>query len=574
MPNFYRDNADIKFHMKSMDFKRVVELKEDDFIDRDIYPDAPEEVEDAVDNYTRVLDIVGEIAGEFVAPHASKVDETGAKLVNGDVVYAGETLKALDILKKADLMGFTLPRKYGGINMPVTIFAIAIEIISRADASLMTIFGLQGISETIHKFGSEEQQERFLPRFSSGEVTGAMALTEPDSGSDLQSAVLKAEQGCNGKWYLSGVKRFITNGCAEISLVMARSEENVSGGRGLSLFIYERDKNMKIRRIENKLGIHGSPTCELQFDHAEAELLGKRKQGLVKYTMSLLNTSRLGVAAQSIGVAEAAYRAADSYAKAREQFNKPIREFPAVYEMLAEMKVNIEAARSFLYETSRIVDIKEGLEEKSKKPAESGSESEVRADLKRYTKYAALFTPMIKARASEMANRVCDDAIQVHGGVGYTCDFDVERYYRDVRVTNIYEGTTQLQVLGALGGIMGGVILERLNEYEHRNDFTIVEDLYKIVLKMRKQLESAISISKENKTQDYHAGRLVEMATDTVIGYLLCIDALKSDRKKKIARLFISKARLRQQSTLDYILSEGSRLIDAQQEVLDQHEAV
>ena len=572
MANFYRDNADIAFHMKAMDFRRIVELREDGFADRGAYPYAPKDVDDAVDNYGRVLDIVGAIAGDVVAPQASEVDRVGASLRDGEVVYPGATLDAVEALKKADLMGFTLPRKYGGINMPVTVFTIAIEMISRADASLMTLFGLQGIAETICKFGSEEQKERYLPRFCSGEVTGAMALTEPDSGSDLQSAALKAEEGSDGTWQLTGVKRFITNGCAQIVLVMARSEEKLSGGRGLSLFVYERDQSMKIRRIESKLGIHGSATCELQFSRAKAELLGKRKQGLVRYTMSLLNSSRLGVGAQSLGVAEAAFRAADDYASAREQFGRPIREFPAVCEMLAEMKVNIEATRSLLYETATVVDIKEGLEEKTKQDTPAASEPTIRAELKKYTKYASLLTPIIKARASEMANRVCDDALQVHGGVGYTRDFDVERYFRDVRVTNIYEGTTQLQVIGALGGVTGGVIFELLDEYENRHNFAAVEDTFRSVRKLREQLESAVHACRENGTQDDHAGRLVDMATDTLVGYLLCMDALRSDRKKKLARLFLSKARLRQESGLGYILAEEDGLAGAKRAILEEHE--
>lgn len=575
MSNFYRDNSDILFHMKNMDLSRVVELKEDGFADKGKYPEAPEDVEDAVDNYDRVLDIVGEIAGGFVAPRAPEVDKVGARFENGEVIYAKGTLEALDRLKKADLMGFTLPRKYDGINIPKTVYSAAIEIISRADASLMNLFGLQEIADTIYKFGSEEQKMRILPLFCSGEVMGAMALTEPDAGSDLQSAMLKAEQKSDGKWYLNGVKRFITNGCADISLVMARSEEGTMGGRGISLFIYERDKNMKIRRIEHKLGIHGSPTCELQFNNAEAELLGKRKLGLIKYTLSLMNGARLGVAAQSVGIAEAAFREADSYAKDRVQFKKPIRDFTAVYEMLTDMKVNIEAARSLLYETSRIVDIKEGIEEKIDKHPES--KSDLQDDLKRYTKFASLFTPIIKGYASEMANKVCYDAIQIHAGVGFTSEFDVERLYRDVRITNIYEGTTQLQVVAAIGGVIGGVIFERLNEYENDNDFAAVADSFKTAHQIRTHLEVAVShIKKKNDStyQEYHSLRLVDMATDTIISYLLCIDALKSDRKEKIAQLFISKAKHRVKSNLDYILSDDNCLVEFHKDIIDSEEVV
>ncbi len=570
MSNFYRDNQDIQFYMKHTDFGRIVELKEDDFADIGRFPEAPVDVADAVDNYQRVLDIIGEIAGSFVAPRARSVDEVGAVFENGEVTYAPGTLESMERLKKAEVMGFTLPRRFGGLNLPKTVYSAAIEMISRADASLMNLFGLQEIADTISKFGSEQQKECYLPRFASGEVRGAMALTEPDAGSDLQTVRLKAVEKGDGRWLLSGVKRFITNGCAEVSLVMARSEEGTTGGRGISLFIYERDENLTIRRIEHKLGIRGSPTCELQFNNAEAELLGERKMGLIKYTLSLMNGARLGVAAQALGVAEAAFREAARYAKDRVQFKKPVRNFTAVYEMLTNMQVDIEAARTLLFESSCIVDIKEGMEERVQIHPDRASD--LKADIRRYAHYATLFTPIVKAFASEMANRVCYDAVQIHGGVGFTCEFDVERLYRDVRITNIYEGTTQMQVVAAIGGVTGGVIFERLNEYEEEHDFTPVADLFADARKMRMQLERAIAHVKEagdSVFQEYHARRLVEMATDTIIGYLLCADALKSERKEKVGRLFLSRASLRVCSHLDFILSGDRYVVDLHNDVLD-----
>jgi len=570
VPNFYRDNPDILFHLKHLDWSRIVELKEDGFAEKGEYPEAPEDVADAVDNYRRVLDIIGDIAGDFVAPRAREVDETGARYEDGEVIYAPGTLESIDRLKKAELMGFSLPRKYGGLNLPKTVYSAAIELISRADASLMNIFGLQEISDTINKFGSEDQKQRLLPRFSSGEVMGSMALTEPDAGSDLQTVMLKAVEQSNGKWLLNGVKRFITNGCADISLVMARSEEGTVGARGISLFIYQRDKNMKIRRIEHKLGIHGSPTCELQFNDAEAELLGRRKLGLIKYTMSLMNGARLGVAAQALGIAEAAYREASKYARDRVQFKKPIRNFTAVYEMLTEMQVNIEAARSLLCETSRIVDIKEGVEDKIEKYPDRASD--LKNDNKLYNKLATLCTPIVKAFASEMANKVCYDAIQIHAGVGFTCEFDVERLYRDVRITNIYEGTTQLQVVAAIGGVVGGVVSERLNTYEEDYDFSAIPELFAMAKKLRTHLEKAVSHVKEqgdSKFQEYHARRLVEMATDAIISYLLCIDALASERKQKVAKIFADRANNRVRSSLDHILSGDRSIIEFQSEIID-----
>jgi len=570
MVNFYRDNADILFHMENLDLSRIIDLKEDGFKDKDEFPYAPKDAADAVDNYDRILEIVGEIAGEFADPRAREVDEEGAQFADGQVTYPRGIRETIERINQADLAGFTMPRQYGGINMPITIFSAAIEMISRADASLMLVFGLQGLSDTIGKFGSEEQKQKYLPRFATGEVMGSMALTEPDSGSDLQSVAMRAHQDENGVWRLNGVKRFITNGCGDISLVMARTEEGSSSGRGLSLFIYERDQDMKVRRIEHKLGITGSPTCELQFTNARAELLGKRKLGLIKYTIYLMNGARLAVASQSIGIAEAAYRKAYVYANDRAQFKQPIRNFAVIYEMLTEMKVAIEAARSLVYETSTIVDIKEGIEDRIENHPDRAAD--LKADLKRYTRFASLFTPLAKSSAAEMANKVAYDAIQIHAGVGFTKEFDVERHYRDARITNIYEGTTQLQAIAALGGIIAGVVSEKLSEYEDNYDLSQLGNIFKTAQKMRANLEMAISFIKDKSDstfQEYHTSRLVNMTCDVIYAYLLCRDGLQSERKVNIAKIFINKAQFRVKSTLDYILTNDHNIIDLHHQIID-----
>ena len=570
MENFYSDNPDIRFHLEHMNLEHVVALKEDGFSGKDKFAEAPRDHDDALDNYDRILDIAGEIAGRFIKPRAAEVDRIGAAFEDGEVCLAPGTVESLERLRKADLMGFTLPREYDGLNLPKTIYSMAIEIISRADASLMNLFGLQEIADTIYKFGSEEQKQQFLPRFSSGEISGAMALTEPDAGSDLQTVMLKARQDEQGNWYLNGVKRFITNGCADVSLVMARSEEGTAGGRGLSLFIYERDEHLKIRRIEHKLGIHGSPTCELQFNDAPAQLLGRRKFGLVKYTMSLMNGARAGVAAQAVGIAEAAYREADGYARDRVQFGQPIRRFAAIFEMLTRMRSDIEAARSLLYETAKIVDIKEGLEEQVERYPEKASE--LRDDLKRYTRLAALMTPVVKAFASELANEVAYKAIQIHGGVGYTCEFEVERLYRDARITNIYEGTTQLQIVAAIGGVMGGVADDWLALCEADNDFSAVADLFDSARDCRRQFSETIAHVKARRDgafQEFHAARLVAMATDTILGYLVCRDACFSERKRKVARVFLSRAHQRIETNRVQVMSDDDAVLKYHQEIID-----
>ncbi|MDR0289726.1 MAG: acyl-CoA dehydrogenase family protein, partial [Treponema sp.] len=518
--------------------------------------------DDAKDSYRRVLSIIGEIAAEYMAPFAPAVDESGPTLANNQVTFHPATRKALDMLAKADMMGFVIPRRYGGLNMPNTILTIAADILSRADGSFLNLGLQQDNAGTINKFASEEQKQAFLPKLCSGEWDSSMVLTEPDAGSDLQSVNLKATLAEDGKWYLNGVKRFITNGCGTVGLVLARSEEKGKGARGLSFFLYKRDDKMIIRRLEHKLGIHGSPTCELQFNNAPAELIGERQRGLTKYTLWLMNKARLGVAAQGVGIAEAAYREADLYAAKRIQFGAPVRDLPPVYEMLTEMKIAVEAGRTLLYETARFVDLKECLEDYSDQhPDEKG---EIIEQKKRYAKLAGFFTPMVKAYATEMANKVANDTIQIHGGTGYMKEFNAERHYRDARITNIYEGTTQLQIVAAIGPVTSGVAQMILDEYDAAN-YSYGADLLAKIRESRKVFEEALEFAKAYKGHDqfltYHSRRLVEMATDLVISYLLLRDGNHSERKQKVAAIFIAKMPSRIKASRDFIMSEDGTLL-------------
>ncbi len=559
MSNFFTDNADLGATLRRLDLARIVALREDEYAQARDFAYAPRDFEDALDSYERALEIAGDIAGEFVAPRAEDVDREGSALVDGEVCYAGGISESLERLRQADLMGITLPRRYGGLNFPVAVSVMIVEMISRADPALMNIFGLQDISETINKFASEELKEAYLPRFASGEVTGSMALTEPEAGSDLQNVQLKATLGEDGVWRLNGVKRFITNGCGQVSLVLARSEEGTTDGRGLSMFLYERDEHMRIRRLEDKLGIHGSPTCELQFDEAPAVLVGERRRGLTTYVMALMNGARLAIAAQAQGIAEAAYRAAAKYAGERIQFGAPIAELTAVKALLADMKVSIEAARALLYETALIVDLKEGLEHRIEQvqrlPADESAGlppvpvddpaatlKELRAELKRMNRLAGLYTPMAKACCTEMANQVTYDSLQVHGGSGYMRDFAVERHSRDARITNIYEGTTQLQVVAAIGGVLSGTLADRLDEYE-AGEHGATPELFERVRAARARLQAAVARVRElddARFRDYHARRLVEMAIDVICGYLLVRDAQHDARRLLAARHFVA----------------------------------
>jgi len=567
MENFLTDNEDILFHLDHLDLDRIIHFKEDNFEQAKQFAYAPRDAEDAKDSYRRVLSIVGEIAGDYMAPNAPAVDEAGPTLANNQVTMHPATQKALDMFAKADMMGFVIPRKYGGLNMPNTILSIAAEIVARADGSFLNLGLQQDNAGTINKFASEEQKQAYLPKLCSGEWDSAMVLTEPDAGSDLQSVNLKAVQDADGKWYLNGVKRFITNGCGTIGLVLARSEEKGKGARGLSFFLYKRDDEtgkptMIIRRLEHKLGIHGSPTCELQFNHAPAELVGERQRGLTKYTLWLMNNARLGVAAQGVGIAEAAYREADLYAAKRIQFGAPVRDLAPVFEMLTEMKVAVEAGRTLLYETARFVDLKEVLEEYSDKHPED--KGEIIEEKKRYAKLAGFFTPMIKAYATEMANKVANDAIQIHGGTGYMKEFNAERHYRDARITNIYEGTTQLQVVAAIGPVTSGVAQMILDEYDAAN-YTYGEDLLAKIRESRKVFNEALEYAKAYEGHDqfltYHSRRLVEMATDLVISYLLLRDGNHSERKQKVAAVFIAKMPSRIKANRDFIMNDDGTLL-------------
>jgi hypothetical protein len=466
-------------------------------------------------------------------------------------------------------MGFANPRRYGGLNCPAILMSIAGEIMARADGSFLN-FGLQqDIGETVNKFGSDEQKQRIIPILAKGEETASMILTEPDAGSDLQAVSLRAHQSDDGKWYLNGVKRFITNGNGKIGLVLARSEDGSKGAGGLSFFLYERDEHMVIRRVENKLGIHGSPTCELQFNNAPCELVGQRRRGLTKYTMWLMNSARLMVSGQATGIAEAAYREAYKYAQERIQFGKAIIEFPPVYEMLTEMKIAIEASRTLLYETSRFVDLKECYEHVSETQPERASE--VKPEMKKYTRLANLFTPMTKLFNTEAANKVTYDGIQIHGGTGYMKEFNAERHYRDARITNIYEGTSQLQVVAAIGGVTSGTASRFFDDFIENTDFSHCKGLLKKVEKAKLNFEKTLISIKETDNQDvvtYHSRRIVEIATDITIALLFMRDAKHSERKLKVAETFIAKMTTRVEMNMNFIVSEDSTLLENYQDII------
>lgn len=531
MANYYNDNEKIKFEVgQNALMQRIVALKERDFADKDQYDYAPEDFEDAMDSYGRVLDIVGEVTADVVAPNAEAVDAEGPHCEGGRVRYAEKTVENLDVMTKAGMNGMTMPRRYGGLNLPVTVYTAANEIVSTGDASFENIWSLQDCIETLYCFGNEEQRQKYIPRVCAGE-TMSMDLTEPDAGSDLQSVMLKAtydeENQC---WRLNGSKRFITNGDSDIHLVLARSEAGTRDGRGLSMFIYDkRDGGVDVRRIENKLGIHGSPTCELVYKNAKCELCGDRKLGLIKYVMSLMNGARLGIAAQSVGLSQAAYNEAVAYAQDRKQFGKAIIEFPAVREMIGNIQARLDAGRALLYETARYVDIYKALEDISR---ERKLEAEERAELKRFSRLADAFTPLAKGMNSEYANQNGYDCIQVHGGSGFMLEYACQRIYRDARITSIYEGTTQLQTVAAIRYVTNGfyaqVMEEMMGETSAAAQYAAQVERLKAMTEEFNAATTAVREKEDQELLDFAARHLYEMAADIIMSHLMVQHAAKA----------------------------------------------
>ena len=543
MSNYYSDHPEIEFHLNHPLMKRVVDLKERNYAEKDQFEDAPVNYEDAIENYKRLLDITGDVAGNIIEPNSESVDQEGPHLENGRMIYASKTFENLEATRKAGLWGLSMPRRYGGLNLPNAVFSMASEIISAADAGFQNIWSLQSCIDTLYEFGSEEQRQKYIPRICAGE-TMSMDLTEPDAGSDLQRVMLKATQDADGTWRLNGVKRFITNGDSDIHLVLARSEEGTKDGRGLSMFIYDkRDGGVTVRHIENKLGIHGSPTCELVYKNAKAELCGSTRLGLIKYVMALMNGARLGIAAQSVGVEQEAYNEGLAYAKERAQFGEKIINFPAVYDMLSRMKAKLDAGRSLLYCCARYVDIYKALEDIARDTKLSPEE---RQEMKKYTRLADAFTPLAKGMNSEYANQNAYDAISIHGGSGFIMEYKSQRLFRDARIFSIYEGTTQLQVVAAIRYITNGTYLGIIKEMMESEVSDDLKALKERVGKLVELYEAAINKVKDANNQavhDFLARRLYNMTGDIVMSLLILDDATKAPEMfKKSANVYVRMA--------------------------------
>lgn len=543
MSNYYTDHPEIEFHLNHPLMKRIVDLKERNYADKDAFEDAPVNYEDAIENYKRMLNITGDVAANIIEPNSESVDLEGPHLENGRMLYASKTVENIEATRQAGLWGISMPRRYDGLNIPNTVFSMASELIAAADAGFQNVWSLQSCIDTLYEFGTEEQRKKYIPRISAGE-TMSMDLTEPDAGSDLQRVMLKATQDADGTWRLNGVKRFITNGDSDIHLVLARSEEGTRDGRGLSMFIYDkRDGGVTVRHIENKLGIHGSPTCELVYKNAKCELCGDRKLGLIKYVMSLMNGARLGIAAQSVGVEQEAYNEALAYAKERAQFGKKIITFPAVYDMLSRMKAKLDAGRSMLYMTARYVDIYKALEDISR---ERKLTPEERKEMKQYNRLADAFTPIAKGTNSEYANQNAYDAISIHGGSGFIMEYKCQRLYRDARIFSIYEGTTQLQVVAAVRYITNGTYLGIMKEMLEAPVSDNMQPLKTRIAKLVALYEEALNKVNGDENQDEHdflARRLYDMTAEIIMSLLIIADASKAPEFfEKSANVYVRMA--------------------------------
>ena len=553
MANFYTDNSELKHYLTHPMMEKIVSLKERDFRDKENYDYAPQNYDDAIDSYDKVLEVVGEICGDIVAENAEDVDHQGPRVENGRVIYADGTKRNLDACRKAGLMGMAMPRRFGGLNFPITPYIMAADIVSRADAGFENLWGLQDCAETLYEFGDEDQRSRYLPRVCNGE-TMSMDLTEPDAGSDLQSVMLKASQKEDGSWVLNGVKRFITNGDSDIHLVLARSEEGSRDGRGLSMFVYDkRNGGVTVRRIENKMGIKGSPTCELVYKDAPCELVGSRRLGLIKYVMALMNGARLGIAAQSVGLSEAAYREALSYAKDRRQFGKAIIDFPAVGEILAVMKAKLDASRALLYACARYVDLYKAFEDIERERKLTPDEKK---ECKMFSRLADAFTPLAKGMTSEFANQNTYDAIQIHGGSGFMKDYRCDRLYRDARITSIYEGTTQLQVVAAIRHVTTGTYLSRIKEFEAQEVCAEDQDIKSTLVFMTQQYANAVEAvtgTKNKEFEDFMARRLVEMAGHIIMGYLLLEDTQRNAAFRRSCHVYVKYGQAEVAKHADFI---------------------
>ncbi len=552
--NYFLENEDLHNHFESIiDWNEIVEAFEQGFVDKKEYEKngkeefslAPGSIKEALEFYRSVLEAGGDIAGKNIAPFVKNMDLEGLKYKDGKVTFPSSMLDAVNKVKEAGILPYSIGRKHGGLGLPCSIQTMLMEIFSRADGSLAIAIGCMNLAETIERFGSPEMIKTYVPQMVVGELCGAMALTEPNYGSDLPNLQTKAIKGEDGVWRITGAKRFITHGCGlgdkpSIILTLARTGSPTSGARGLSFFLVK-GQDVHIAGIEKKMGLHCSPTCEVVYEDSPGVLIGEEGYGLVKYSMAMMNGARLSIAGQAMGIGVAAYYEAKKYASEREQFGKKIQKIPAVKKMLDWMDREIIAMRSILQEASRSIDLYHWKSERLKE--EGVDEKEIKKDenIRKWEKLANLFTPISKYYITEQANKIAYDSLQIHGGAGYTYDYDISRIYRDIRITNIYEGTTQLQIVAAIGSVVTGLgakgILRQYLDEEMENFSPSA-----LLRENREKLETShlLYLSLENaESKDELAFELVESATRVIIGLLLerSVGRLTGDARETRASL-------------------------------------
>lgn len=567
--NYFTDNEDLQLQFDSLiSWEPIVQEIEHGFADAAEYKKtsderlamAPSSTEEAVEYYRTILEALGEMMGKEVAPRSAEMDRIGLKYENGKVTYPEAQDYCFDELRKAGLMPFAFSRRYGGLSMPVTAQSMALEIAARADASFSLAYGNANVAEIVARYGSEEMIDEWIPKWAAGDISCAMALTEPNYGSDLPNVQTRAVKDEKGTWRITGAKRFITHASGYhkapcVILTLARTGSPTSGARGLSFFLVE-SKHVEIAGIERKMGLHCSPTCEVVYDNAPAHLIGEEGLGLLRYSMGMMNSARLVIAAQSLGIAESARFEARKYAHERIQFGKPIEEIPAVRKMLDRMDAESAGMRALLLEASRTIDMymwrKEHLTKHEGLPEKQAKKDE---QVRKWEKLADLFTPLSKYYISEMCVSIAYDAVQIHGGAGFTEDYDVSRIYRDSRITTIYEGTTQLQIVAAIGGVTAGMAQNGfLRSYieEEMAGFTPSSTLRTLFEMFEANAELYRSIE-DSETKARYASEAVESAARFLLGMLMERSLVKTPEDRRPAR----------EQLLDHLHEESIALLSA-----------
>ncbi|MBX7057085.1 MAG: acyl-CoA dehydrogenase family protein [Leptospirales bacterium] len=567
--NYFEDNPDLRFNLqRCLDWDRIVARRERSFRDAKRYQQegderfalAPADLAQAQSFYFESLQLAGEFAGKRVAPCARSMEQHGLKLKNGSVQFPPDYARLYQEAADSGFLSFPLPREWGGLNFPLPVSMALKEMLTRADNSFEISVAVSFLADVLRRFGPEDLKQLYIPQIVSGQLSAAMALTEPDYGSDLAHVRTRAELQADGSYRISGAKRFITHGCGvgdrpAILFTLARTSGD--GARGLSFFLVH-GKDVEVSRIEHKLGLVCSPTCEIVYDNAPAVLIGREGEGLIKYVMSMLNGGRMGVAVESVGISQAALSEARKYASERKQFGAAIETHPAVARMLDEMDARLQANRALVFQAAQYVEL---YEQRCEELIEAGhGDREIRRDeeASRLDRISHLWTSLAKLECSEGANRIAYDAMQIHGGVGFTEEFDIARIFRDARISTIYEGTSQIHINAALAAFTSGlgerdvVHLDFHERIENLGDDSRKEQCRALYQRARAVAQCVLQLARSER--DYLARDAVESVAAALATALLAAqcDLLEgewsgefAERKRKAFEVYLRLARQR-----------------------------